>query len=229
MSQQPNIVLVHGAWGDAMHWRGVIPALQQAGHHVLGVENPLTSLPDDVDRTRTLVESLSGPTLLVGHSYGGSVITNAGHGDNVVGLVYIAGWAPDEGESLASLSEGGEPPPGAAHVAPDAQGYLWIAQDKFHESFCQDLDPTEALVLAATQKPLAGRCFGDVTGPPAWKVKPTWYQVSTQDRMIPPDVERFFAKRMGARQVLELDAGHASLASRPAEVAELILTAAREV
>jgi pimeloyl-ACP methyl ester carboxylesterase len=205
----------------------VIPVLQAEGHRVRAVENPLTSLADDVDRTRRLVNSLAGPILLVGHSYGGAVITNAGDADGVIALVYVAAFAPDEGESLASLGEGGPPPPGAAHIVPDADGFLWIAEDAFAESFCQDLDPVEGRILAATQKPLAARCFDDRTGTPAWLAKPSWYQVSTQDRMIPPDAERFMAKRIGAREIVELDAGHASLASRPKDVVELILAAAR--
>jgi pimeloyl-ACP methyl ester carboxylesterase len=223
----PNILLVHGAWGDALHWRGVIPVLQRAGHTVVAVENPLTSLADDIDRTRDLAESLDGPTLLVGHSYGGAVITGAGHADNVEGMVYIAAFAPEEGETVGAIYDRGEPPPGAAFIAPDARGFLWIARDKFSENFCQDLAPTDGAVLAAAQKPLAGSIFGEPSGEPAWKFKPSWYQVSTQDRMIPPDTERFMADRINAREVIELDASHASLASRPAEVAAFILTAAK--
>lgn len=186
MAEKVNIVLVHGAWGDGSHWRHVIPTLHNAGHRVIAVQNPLTSLADDVDRTRKLAESMDGPTLLVGHSYGGAVITGAGHAENVVGLVYIAAFAPDEGDSLGSIFARTDQPAGAANIAPDAEGFLWIAPDKFQESFSQDLDDTEALVMALTQKPIAGQCFSDPSGPPAWRGKPSWYQVSGQDRMIPP-------------------------------------------
>ncbi len=161
MAEKVNIVLVHGAWGDGSHWRHVIPTLHNAGHRVVAVQNPLTSLADDVDRTRKVAESMDGPTLLVGHSYGGAVITGAGHAENVVGLVYIAAFAPDEGDSLGSIFARTDQPAGAANIAPDAEGFLWIAPDKFQESFSQDLDDTEALVMALTQKPIAGQCFSD--------------------------------------------------------------------
>ncbi|SEM45022.1 alpha/beta hydrolase [Rhodococcus maanshanensis] len=229
MADKVNIVLVHGAWGDGSHWRHVIPTLHNAGHKVVAVQNPLTSLADDVDRTRKLAESMDGPTLLVGHSYGGAVITGAGHAPNVVGLVYISAFAPDEGDSLGSIFARTDQPAGAANIAPDAQGFLWIAQDKFQESFSQDLDDTEALVMATTQKPISGQCFSDPSGPQAWKQKPSWYLVSGQDRMIPPETERWMAERIGARETVELDAGHASLASHPHEVTQLILTAAAAV
>ena len=229
MTEKVNIVLVHGAWGDGSHWRHVIPTLHNAGHRVVAVQNPLTSLADDVDRTGKLAESMDGPTLLVGHSYGGAVITGAGHAENVVGLVYIAAFAPDEGDSLGSIFARTDQPAGAANIAPDAEGFLWIAPDKFQESFSQDLDDTEALVMALTQKPIAGQCFSDPSGPPAWRGKPSWYQVSGQDRMIPPETERWMAERIGAREIEELDAGHASLASHPHEVTQLILRAAAEL
>jgi pimeloyl-ACP methyl ester carboxylesterase len=229
MAEKLNIVLVHGAWGDAQHWRGVIPLLHREGHQVRAVENPLTALADDVNRTRSMVESLDGPTLLVGHSYGGAVITNAGSGPKVAGLVYVAAFGPDEGETLASLGERNEAPPGLANIVPDAEGFLWIAHDKFHESFCQDLDETESLILATTQKPFAAPIFETPSGAAAWKTKPCWYQVSTQDRMISPDGQRFMAQRMDARDVLEVDAGHASMASQPKEVAGLILEAVRNL
>ena len=144
------------------------------------------------------------------------MITGAGHAENVVGLVYIAAFAPDEGDSLGSIFARTDQPAGAANIAPDAEGFLWIAPDKFQESFSQDLDDTEALVMALTQKPIAGQCFSDPSGPPAWRGKPSWYQVSGQDRMIPPETERWMAERIGAREIEELDAGHASLASPPA-------------
>lgn len=225
MAGKPNILLVHGAWGDGSHWRGVIPLLHAKGYKVTAVQNPLTSLADDVERTRKLAEAQDGPTLLVGHSYGGAVITGAGHAANVVGLVYVAAFAPDEGDSLGALL-GREPSPGGAAIRPDKEGFLWIAQDQFHANFCADVDETEALVMAVTQKPIAGRCFEDKSGPAAWKTKPSWYQASSGDRMIPPGTQAWMAGRLGTRKTITLDASHASLASHPADIASLIEEAA---
>ncbi|MCW3481331.1 alpha/beta hydrolase [Neisseriaceae bacterium JH1-16] len=226
---KPNILLVHGAWGDASHWRHVIPLLHAKGYKVAAVQNPLTSLADDVERTTKLALAQGGPTLLVGHSYGGAVITGAAHAPNVVGLVYIAAFAPDEGDSLGGIFARQAPPAGASHIVPDADGFLWLAPEAFRESFAGDLDETEALVMAVTQKPIAGRCFSDVAGPPAWKTKPSWYQVSEQDQMIPPEAERWMAERIKARKILSLNASHASLASHAEEVAALIDEAARSL
>ena len=229
MKGKPNILLVHGAWGDASHWRHVIPLLHAKGYKLSAVQNPLTSLPDDIDRTSKLAAAQDAPTLLVGHSYGGVVITGAGHVPNVVGLVYIAAFAPDQGETLGGIFGLREPPSGAAAIRPDDNGFLWIDPAQFHQSFCQDLDATEALVMAVTQKPIAARCFGDATGAPAWKLKPSWYQVSSEDRMIPPETERWFVERMKPRKAITLSASHASMASHPAEIAALIEEAAQAV
>ena len=139
----------------------MIPTLHDKGYQVCAVQNPLTSVADDIDRTSRLAEAQGGPTLLVGHSYGGAVITGAGHSLNVIGLVYVAAFAPDAGDSLGSIFARRQPPPGAANIRPDKYGFLWIAPEKFRESFCQDLDESEALVMALTQKPNAGRCFED--------------------------------------------------------------------
>ncbi len=222
MSEKPAIVLVHGFWGGAAHWGPLILELRRRGYGDLhAVENPLTSLQDDAERTQKMVRQIEGPVLLVGHSYGGAVITEAGDLPNVVGLVYVAAFTPDAGESAGQITE--EHPPAAADaIAPDSDGYLWIAQDRFHESFAQDLDADDALVMAVTQKAPLGSTFGDKVTAPAWRVKPTWYQVSTADRMIHPDNERRMAARMNPRQVVELDASHASLASQPAAIADLI-------
>ena len=227
MATKPTIVLVHGFWGGAAHWSKVIVQLDRLGHtNIHAVENPLTSLDDDVDRTTKMVAQVPGPVLLVGHSYGGAVITGAGIAPNVVGLVYIAAFAPDEGESLAEIGQAAPPPPGAANVAPDSDGYVWIDPARFGESFCQDLPADEQLVMAVTQKAPVGSTFGDKMGTPAWKSKPSWYQISAEDRMIPPDNQRRMSSRLGARKIIELAAGHASLASRPEEVAALIDEAA---
>ena len=226
---QPAVVLVHGFWGGAAHWGKVIVELDRRGYGALhAVENPLTSLADDARRTQQMIRQIDGPVLLVGHSYGGAVITAAGDLSNVVGLVYIAAFAPDAGEGLGAITEQ-MPPAAAANIAPDSDGYVWIAQDKFHESFCQDLPADEALVMAVTQKAPVGSTFGDTVTNPAWKRKPTWYQVSTEDRMIHPDNERRMAERMNPRETIELAASHASLASEPTAVCDLIQEAATSV
>ena len=225
---KPSIVLVHGFWGGAAHWAKVIVELNRRGHDSLhAVENPLTSLPDDAGRTQMMVKQVDGPVLLVGHSYGGAVITQAGDLPNVVGLVYVAAFAPDAGEFLAQISDWRPAQaPAAGNVAPDSDGYVWIKQDKFQESFCQDLPADEALVMAVTQKAPVGSTFGDTISDPAWRRKPTWYQVSNNDRMIHPDSERQMAERMKPRSTIELDASHASLASQPSAIAHLIDRAA---
>ncbi len=175
-----------------------------------------------------MVKQIDGPVLLVGHSYGGAVITAAGDLPNVVGLVYVAAFAPDAGESLAQI---GEERPAAAveNIAPDSDGYVWIKRDKFHESFCQDLLADEALVMAVTQKAPVGSTFGEAFSEPAWRKKLTWYQVSTNDRMIHPDTERRMAAGMSPQRTIELDASHASLASQPAAIVDLIDEAATSV
>ncbi|MFG2517402.1 alpha/beta hydrolase [Streptomyces sp. NPDC048527] len=229
MADKPTVVLVHGFWGGAAHWAKVIVDLHNRGFRSLhAVENPLTSLADDAERTRKMVKQVDGPVLLVGHSYGGAVITEAGDLPNVTGLVYVAAFAPDAGESPGQISQ--ELAPAAIeNLAPDSDGYLWIKQDKFHESFCQDLPADEALVMAVTQKAPLASTFGDNVTAPAWRVKPTWYQVSTDDRMINPANERRMAERMNPRAVVELAASHASLASQPGPVADLIEKAANEL
>ena len=226
---RPTVVMVHGFWGGAAHWAKMIPELRRRGYDSLrAVENPLTSLADDAARTQQMIKQVDGPVLLVGHSYGGAVITEAGDLPNVVGLVYVAAFAPDKGESLASIGEV-VPAPGGASVAPDSDGYLWIKEDEFHQSFCQDLPDDEALVMAVTQKAPLGAAFVAPAGEPAWRTKPAWYQVSTQDRMIHPDNERRMAARMNARKVIELDASHASLASQPLPIVDLIDEAVRDL
>ncbi|MET7925723.1 alpha/beta hydrolase [Streptomyces sp. NPDC005349] len=229
MADKPTVVLVHGFWGGAAHWAKVVVELHNRGFGSLhAVENPLTSLVDDAERTRKMVKQVDGPVILVGHSYGGAVITEAGDLPNVTGLVYVAAFAPDAGESLGQISQ--ELAPAAIeNLAPDSDGYLWIKQDKFHESFCQDLPADEALVMAVTQKAPLASTFGDNVTAPAWRVKPTWYQVSTDDRMINPANERRMAERMNPRAVIELAAGHASLASQPTAIADLIETASNEL
>ncbi len=227
MSGTPTLLLVHGFWGGAAHWAKTILELSRRGHRgIRAVELPLTSLADDARRTGQLIDQIDGPVLLVGHSYGGAVITQAGNHDKVAGLVYIAAFAPDAGESPGGITQQ-HLPEAAPHLAPDSDGYLWLRADKFHESFCQDLSAEEGLVMAVTQKAPLASTFGDSIDTPAWKAKPSWYQVSSQDRMIAPENQQRMAARMQPRRTLALDASHASLASRPAEVAALIDEAAQ--
>lgn len=226
MSTKPTIVLVHGFWGGAAHWSKVIVELSRKGYNKLrAVELALTSLADDAERTRKMVTQQQGPVLLVGHSYGGAVITEAGDLPNVVGLVYIAAFAPDAGESPGGISQA-KPPAAIANLAPDSDGYLWIKVDKFHESFCQDLTADEALVMAVTQKAPLASTFGNSVTTPAWKKKTCWYQVSSEDRMINPENQKHMSGRMNPRKILTLAASHASLASHPDEIAALIEEAA---
>lgn len=226
MSNKPTIILVHGFWGGAAHWGKVIVELARKGHTSLhAVEMPLTSLADDAERTRKMIAQQAGPVLLVGHSYGGAVITQAGNQPNVVGLVYIAAFAPDAGESPGGITQQCLPA-AAPNLAPDSDGYLWLKADKFHESFCQDLSADEALVMAVTQKAPVASTFGDTIAVPAWKSKPSWYQISSEDRMIAPANQTMMSARLNARKVITLDASHASLASRPAEIAAFIDEAA---
>ena len=226
MPHQPRVVLVHGAWADGSNWSKVIPLLQKQGYRVTAVQNPLTSLSDDAGVTRRVLAAQEGPTVLVGHSYGGAVITEAGaDAANVVALVYVAAFAPDKGEGLGDVFSRQAQPPGAASIRPDQNGFLWIERATFRDSFAQDVDDDEAWVMAAAQKPIAGRCFEDKVTEPAWKSKPSWYRVSENDRMIPPDAERWMAKRMGATTI-SLPASHASLVSHPVDIAKLITDAA---
>ncbi|RJG22237.1 alpha/beta hydrolase [Massilia cavernae] len=228
MSTKPTIVLVHGFWGGAAHWNKVIVELSRKGYtSICAVELPLTSLADDAERTRKMVAQQGGPVLLVGHSYGGAVITEAGDQANVVGLVYIAAFAPDAGESPGGITQQ-HIPAAAANLAPDSDGYLWIKREKFHESFGQDLTADEGLVMSVTQKAPLASTFGDTVTNPAWRKKPSWYQISSDDRMIAPENQERMSARLGARKVITLKASHASLASMPVEVAALIDEAATE-
>jgi pimeloyl-ACP methyl ester carboxylesterase len=226
--RKANVLLVHGAWVDGSSWNQVIAILQRHCHNVVAVQLPLTSLADDVAWTRhVLAERLQGPTVLAGHSYGGAVISGAATGvESAIGLVFASAFAPDEGETLGGLNAQFPPPPGLAHTQPDSLGFLWFDPAAIPADFAQDVPMAEARVLAAVQKPIAARSFADPAGPPAWKTVPSWFLVSTQDRMINPDLERFMAARIGATTI-EVRSSHASPASHPKEVAGLILAACR--
>jgi pimeloyl-ACP methyl ester carboxylesterase len=229
MNDRPNIVLVHGAWADGSSWSGVVERLQEDGFQVRAPQFPLTSLADDVARLRQVLEFQDGPTIVAGHSYGGQVITALGtDAPNVVGLVYIAAFAIDEGESLGALLAQGPVTPALAHLFTDARGYAWLSEDDFVDHFAGDVDPTRARVLYAVQQSLASSAFTDVMGVPAWKSLPSWYLVAQNDEAIPPDAERQFAARMGATTV-EIASGHVAMVSHPAEVAELVEKAAEAV
>ncbi len=229
MSKSASIVLVHGFWGGAAHWGKVITELAKRGYTSLhAVEMPLTSLADDAERVRKMVRQQEGPVILVGHSYGGAVLSEAGDLPNVAALVFVAAFAPDAGESPGAITQQ-DPPVAAPNLAPDSDGYLWIKADKFHESFCQDLTADEALVMAVTQKAPLAAAFGDAVTAPAWRSKPSWYQVSNQDHMIAPTNQQRMSARLNARKVITLDASHASLASHPSEICDLIEEAAATV
>jgi pimeloyl-ACP methyl ester carboxylesterase len=220
-----NIVLVHGGWADGSGWSKEIPILTAAGHKVIAVQLPLHSLSDDVATVKRAVEHVGGPAILVGHSYGGAVITNAGYNNpNVKGLVYIAAFAPDEGQSLSNFADPSKFPKELFIV--DSGGFIYLNPKIFRENFAQDVDPAEADIMAIAQKPFHQSDFVAKSGPPAWKQLPTWYQISTADHMISPDVQRMFAQRMNATTI-SLPASHASYVSHPNEIAEFILNAAK--
>ena len=222
-----NIVLVHGAWADGSCWSGVIERLQADGHEVTAPQFPETSLADDVTRLRGVLARQDGPTIVAGHSYGGQIMTALGSdAPNVVGLVYIAAFGLDEGESLGALLGAGPPTPSLAHLFVDEQGFGWLPEDDYVGHFASGVDPVKARVMYATQQPISMSAFDDVMGEPAWKSQPTWFLVAQNDEALPPDAERQFASRMGATTV-EVPAGHLAMVTRPAEVTELIVQAAK--
>src|SRR5712671_4997872 len=190
MTGRPNIVLVHGAWADGSCWTGVIERLQETGYSVRAPQFPMNSLADDVARLRQVLAFQDGPTIVVGHSYGGQIMTALGADTpNVVGLVYIAAFALDEGESLGALLSQGPVTPALTHLFTDARGFAWLSEDDFVNHFAADVDPVRARVMYAVQQPLAASAFGDVMGVPAWKSQPAWYLVATNDEAIPPGAE----------------------------------------
>ena len=221
----PNIILVHGAWADGSSWNKVIPILKNAGYRVIAVQLPLHSLEDDIATVKRAIELFGGPTILVGHSYGGFVITNSAYNNPIVtGLVYIAAFVPDEGESLSNFVDPSKLPQGL--LVFDSGGFGYINPEMFPQAFAQDVNSTEAKIMATVQKPINQSVLGEKSGPPAWKHLPTWYQVSESDHMIPPDAERQFANRINATTI-SINSSHASLVSHPDEIAQFILNATR--
>jgi pimeloyl-ACP methyl ester carboxylesterase len=220
-----TVVLVHGAFADGSSWEKVIPLLEARGLRVVAVQNPLTSLADDVAATKRALDVSSGPVILVGHSWGGTVITEAGAHDKVAALVYVAAFAPDAGGSSNDLGKDVPPAPGLANVRPDSAGFLSLSPESVAKNFAQDLPAAKTAVMAATQGPIAGKAFDDKVTNAAWKSKPSWYIVAENDRMIQPDLERAMAKKINAKATT-LPTSHVPMLSRPGDVADVILDAA---
>ncbi len=229
MNALPNIVLVHGAWADGSSWSAIIERLQADGYSVTAPQFPVTRLADDVARLRRVLARQNGPTVVAGHSYGGQIITALGtEGPNVVGLVYIAGFGLDEGESIGALLGQAPPSPALAHLDVDQNGFAWLPEDDFVNHFAADVDPVKAKVMFAVQQPLHWSALEEVMGVPAWKSLPSWFLVADGDQTIPPDAQRQFAARMGATTV-EVSTNHVAMVSHPDEVLQLIKTAAEAV
>jgi len=228
MTNPPNVVLIHGAFADGSSWSAVIEDLQAKGYEVTAPQFPLTSLTDDLARLRQVLAWLDGPTIVAGHSYGGQIITALGAdtGD-VVGLVYVAGFGLDEGESIAALGADAPPAPALANIIVDQQGLGRLPEDDFVGHFAADVDPVKAKVMHAAQQPVAMSVFGDVMGTPAWKSLRSWYLVAANDEAIAPEAERMFANRMGAETV-EVASSHVAMVSHPEAVVELIEAAAKQ-
>jgi pimeloyl-ACP methyl ester carboxylesterase len=229
MSALPNIVLTHGAWADGSSWSAVIQRLQADGYTLTAPQFPFTTLADDVARLRQVLTRQHGPTVVAGHSYGGQIITALGtDAPNVVGLVYIAAFGLDEGESIGALLEQAPAGPALAHLDIDQQRFAWLPEDDFVNHFAADVDPVKARVMFAVQQPLHWSALGEVMGVPAWKSLPSWFLVAHGDQAIPPDAQRQFAGRMGATTI-EVPTNHVAMVSHPDEVLNVITTAAHAV
>ena len=226
MNARLNIVLVHGAWADGSSWSAVIERLQANGYTVTAPQFALAALADDVARLRQVLTRQSGPTLVVGHSYGGQIMTALGtDAPHVVGLVYIAAFGLDEGESIGALLNQAPTGPALAHLDIDQQGFAWLPEDDFVNHFAADVEPVKAKVMHAVQQPLAGSALGEVMIIPAWKSLPCWYLVADNDQAIPPDAERLFAQRMEATTI-DVETSHVAMVSHPDEVVTVVTTAA---
>jgi len=223
-----NIVLVHGAFADATSWDKVAQILRKKGYNVSEVANPLTSLADDVAATEAVIKKQNGPVVLVGHSWGGVVIGEAGVDPKVSSLVYVAAFAPDKGETLQALAAGGPPTPGIQAIRPDDKGFLSVDAAAFPTVFAGDLPAAEAKAALAHQVPINSVAFGTPAVNAAWHDKPSYYAISSEDQMIPPQAEQLFAQRMQAKKTITLQSSHVSLLSHPDEVAALIVEAAQK-
>lgn len=226
MDARPNIVLVHGAWADGSSWSAVVERLQADGYTVTAPQFGLGALANDVARLREVLVRQNGPTIVAGHSYGGQIMTALGtDAPNVAGLVYIAAFGLDQGESIGALLGNGPYPPALQHLSIDKAGFAWLPEDDFVNHFAADVDPVKARVMFAVQQPLAASALADVMGVPAWKSLRTWFLVAQGDQAIPPDAERLFAKRMGATTI-EVASNHVAMVSHPDEAVALIKQAA---
>ena len=223
-----NIVLVHGGFVDGSGWEGLYTALKNDGYTVAIVQNPTISLADDAAVTKRTIANQDGPVILVGHSYGGAVITEAGNDPKVAGLVYVAAFAPDRGESVSSLIKSFPPGGSAPPILPPQDGFLFLDKAKFPASFAADVEPVTAAFMADSQVPWGLDALNGTISEPAWKTKPSWYLLTTEDKMIPPDAQRSMSKRAGAT-VVEVAGSHAVYVSQPHAVAALIETAAKGV
>lgn len=224
----PSVVIVHGAFADGSDWAKVVPLLQAKGVAVSVVQNPLTSLADDVAATQRTLNNQSGPVVLVGHSWGGTVITQAGNDEKVRALVYVAAFAPDAGQTSGEQGKGAPTPPGISQIKADGNGFLYLTPEGMAKDFAQDLPAAQTAVMTATQGPIKASAFEDKTTVSAWKTKPSWYLLAREDRMIHPDVQRSAAQRIGAT-LTELRTSHVPQQSQPAEVAKVILEAVNSV
>ena len=222
MSEKPTVVLVHGAWADGSSWSAVIESLQAAGFTATAPQFPETSLAADVARLRQVLQRQAGQIILAGHSYGGQIMTALGtDAPNVAGLVYVAAFGLEQGESLGALLGAGPPTPALAHLIVDEQGFAWLPEVDFVGHFASGVETSRARVMCAVQQALSMSTFEDVMGVPAWRSLPSWYLVATNDEAIPPDAERMFAQRMGANTI-EVPSGHLAMVSHPDEVVRLI-------
>jgi pimeloyl-ACP methyl ester carboxylesterase len=220
-----TVVLVHGAFADGSSWDKVIPLLQAKGLKVVAVQNPLTSLADDVAATKRVIDAQTGPVILVGHSWGGTVITQAGDSDKVKALVYVAAFAPSEGQATGELGKDFPTPPGIATFKVDASGFVYLPAESVAANFAQDLPPAATKLMAVTQGPIQSKAFGDAVTVAAWKTKANYYIVSAKDRMISPALEQSFATKIHATTTV-LQTSHVAMLSQPKQVAEVILAAA---
>ncbi|KWR86609.1 alpha/beta fold hydrolase [Cupriavidus sp. IDO] len=223
---KPSVVIVHGAFADGSDWAKVIPLLQAKGIKVQAVQNGLNSLGEDVAATRRAINNQPGKVVLVGHSWGGTVITEAGNSDKVASLVYVAAFAPSAGQSTEEAGKGYPPAPGITKLVADSEGYLTLPANALAEDFAQDVPTAQARIMAATQGPIQSKAFGEKVSTAAWMTKPSWYIVSQKDRMIQPELELAMAKKIGAK-VTTLPTSHVPQQSRPNDVAKVILDAVK--